>query len=61
MKYDEPLSICEKASKFKKLDSVHRWRALTGIELIHREPFLNELERIFKNWKLMDPIIKNCY
>lgn len=58
MKYDEPLNICYLSSKFEKLDFVHRWRALTGIELIHKEPSLNELERIFNNWKLMDPLMK---
>lgn len=58
MKYEEPLNICCLSFKFEKLDFVHRWRALTGIELIHRELSLNELERVFKNWKLMNPLMK---
>ena len=37
---------------------VHRWRAITGIELIHKEPSREELERIWQNWQLMDPIDK---
>lgn len=35
-------------------DPVHRWRAVTGIELIHKEPTKDELERIWKNWQMMD-------
>ena len=35
-------------------DEAHRFRADTGIELIHQEPTKDELERIMKNWKLMD-------
>ena len=34
---------------------IHRWRAETGIELIHREPTLDELNRIWANWQLMTP------
>lgn len=34
-------------------DPVHKWRAETGIELIHKEPTRDEFERIVKNWKLM--------
>jgi len=34
-------------------DPVHRWRANTGIELIHKEPTNEELLRIISNWKLM--------
>ena len=32
---------------------VHRWRAETGIELIHQEPTQSELDRIWSNWNLM--------
>jgi len=39
-------------------DPVHRWRAETGIELIHKEPTLDEFTRICKNWKLMDDEMK---
>lgn len=34
-------------------DPVHRWRAETGIELIHLEPTFKEQMRIWKNWCLM--------
>lgn len=34
-------------------DPVHRWRAEQGIELIHREPSLEELQRIYNNWLRM--------
>ena len=34
-------------------DPVHRWRAESGIELLHREPDLPELERIIANWNAM--------
>lgn len=34
-------------------DPIHAWRADNGIELIHKEPSLKELERIWKNWNLM--------
>ena len=42
----------EVADRLSK-DKVHKWRADTGIELIHREPTDEELERIIANWKLM--------
>ena len=32
---------------------IHRWRAVTGIELIHKEPTIEELKRIWNNWQLM--------
>lgn len=35
-------------------DPAHAWRMDTGIELIHQEPSLSELERIYANWQLMD-------
>jgi RimJ/RimL family protein N-acetyltransferase len=34
-------------------DPAHLWRMRTGIELIHREPSKEELERIWANWQLM--------
>jgi len=39
-------------------DHVHRWRAETGIELIHKEPTEEELDRIWKNWQLMPQDMK---
>ncbi len=39
-------------------DPVHRWRAETGIELIHEEPNMAEQERIWKNWQEMTPEMK---
>ena len=40
---------------YKKLssDPIHKWRMESGIELIHKEPSLDELNRIWKNWNLM--------
>lgn len=41
---------------YKKLskDPAHVWRMETGLELIHREPEIEELRRIWTNWQLMD-------
>ena len=39
-------------------DPVHLWRAKTGIELIHKEPTLEEQERIWKNWNEMTDEMK---
>lgn len=39
-------------------DPVHRWRAETGIELIHKEPTREEQERIWKNWNEMTDDMK---
>lgn len=50
--YDPPLSY-DKLPDHLKNDPVHSWRAKTGIELIHKEPTIEELERIWKNWNLM--------
>lgn len=36
-----------------KNDPIHKWRAENGIELIHKEPSKEELERIMKNWDRM--------
>lgn len=57
--YNQPLNIEEikrlypdKAEELLK-DPVHRWRAETGIELIHKEPSREEQERIWENWNEM--------
>ena len=34
-------------------DPVHKWRAKTGIELVHREPDLKEAIRVWVNWNRM--------
>ncbi|OGM93077.1 hypothetical protein A2372_01515 [Candidatus Wolfebacteria bacterium RIFOXYB1_FULL_54_12] len=39
-------------------DRVHLWRAETGIELIHKEPIIQEQERIWKNWNEMSDEMK---
>jgi hypothetical protein len=39
-------------------DPAHRWRAETGIELIHEEPERTEQERIWANWQEMTPEMK---
>jgi hypothetical protein len=38
---------------YLQVDPVHAWRAASGIELIHEEPDLAELNRIWANWHLM--------
>lgn len=65
-KYIRPLSKSEVFKKYgervyKKLiaDSVHKFRMETGIELIHREPSKQELDRIWANWKLMSDADKS--
>lgn len=50
--YDPPLSF-DKLPDHLKNDPVHEWRAQTGIELIHQEPSLEELNRIWANWNKM--------
>ena len=61
-KYERPWSLEQMKTEldpetFAKLenDPVHRWRADTGIELIHKEPSIEEFDRICSNWKLMSP------
>lgn len=39
-------------------DPVHLWRAETGIELIHKEPTLDEQKRIWANWNEMSDEMK---
>lgn len=34
-------------------DPVHLWRAESGIELVHREPDVYEMIRVWRNWLLM--------
>ena len=36
----------------------HYYRAITGIELIHKEPTLRELKRVWSNWNKMIPQMK---
>ena len=59
-KYDPPYSAKQVKDKygyavFNRLrrDPAHKWRMDTGIELIHKEPTLEELLRIRRNWDLM--------
>jgi hypothetical protein len=54
MKYEKPFPLEKLPPKLKK-DPVHRWRAETGIELIHEEPGWKEYRRIIKNWQAMTP------
>ena len=64
-KYDPPYSAKEVKEKygeelFKRLsnDPAHKFRMDTGIELIHKEPTLQELVRIGENWCLMNKDMK---
>lgn len=61
LRYDPPYGV----EKLKELgldylleDHVHFWRAKTGIELIHNEPDISELNRIWSNWKVMPKEMK---
>lgn len=63
--YERPWTMAEiemnlgpAVAKRLSRDPVHRWRAKTGIELIHREPSEEELDRIWANWNLMDDEMK---
>lgn len=55
--YDRPLPY-DLLPDHLKNDDIHVWRARTGIELIHKEPSMDELNRIWKNWKLMSDQMK---
>lgn len=57
MQYNPPLEYDELPAHLKS-DEIHTWRALTGIELIHKEPSLEELNRVWQNWKLMSKEMK---
>lgn len=39
--------------EYLKADPVHAWRAETGLELVHKEPTIYELIRVWRNWQLM--------
>jgi hypothetical protein len=56
-RYDPPHPISVLEEKYPHLlkDPTHRWRAEQGLEMIHKEPSLKELERIWANWQLMSP------
>lgn len=51
-RYSPPMAYNQLPEDLKK-DPIHSWRAKTGIELIHREPTLQELMRIWVNWNYM--------
>lgn len=60
MKYDPPYTLQQIRDHYDDAtyqmlasDPVHRWRAETGIELIHKEPTWDELQRVWQNWQLM--------
>ena len=59
-RYDPPMTAVQISATYSEelysklvADPAHRWRMETGIEIIHREPSLNEQWRIYKNWLLM--------
>jgi hypothetical protein len=58
-KFDPPMSVDDIKQKYPTKatvllrDPIHRWRAESGIELIHKEPSINEQKRIWKNWQKM--------
>ena len=64
--YDPPYTLEQIKAKYPENiynmlanDPVHKWRAETGIELIHKEPTEEELNRIWKNWQLMSQDMKD--
>ena len=64
--YDPPYTLEQIKAKYPENiynmlanDPVHKWRAETGIELIHKEPTEEELDRIWKNWQLMPQNMKD--
>ena len=54
LKYEPPYPL-SKLPESLHGDPVHRWRAETGIELVHEEPDWGEYQRIQRNWQLMTP------
>ena len=50
--YEAPCPLSKLPRRLHKC-SVHKWRAINGIELIHEEPTFQEFQRIWNNWKLM--------
>jgi len=57
--YQRPYSIKEikkhypDKMDFLLKDPAHLWRAETGIELVHKEPSIEEQKRIWENWNEM--------
>ena len=57
--FDPPMSIDSIKQNYPIIansllrDPVHKWRAENGIELIHKEPSINEQKRIWENWQKM--------
>ena len=60
MRYTGQLSIekLEKNYPWLAKCPIHRWRAESGIELIHKEPDEEELDRIWNNWNSMSDEMK---
>jgi hypothetical protein len=56
-RYDPPWAF-DLLPPYLQNDPVHAWRGKEGIELIHREPDLKELLRIWANWQLMSKSLK---
>ena len=55
--YEPPYTLDQLPPHLRN-DALHRWRAENGIELIHKEPDLAELERIWANWQQMPEHLK---
>lgn len=57
--YNKPYSTGQIRRNYPQLadkllkDPIHKWRAETGTELIHKEPTKKELVRIWENWQEM--------
>ncbi|MCF7924308.1 MAG: hypothetical protein K9L64_04275 [Candidatus Izimaplasma sp.] len=61
--YSRPLNveqIKEKGYEHLLDCPIHTFRAKTGIEMIHKEPTLKELNRIYDNWNNMTSALKKA-
>lgn len=61
VQYNPPMSkqqIVKNNKQHLLNDPIHKWRAQTGIQLIHKQPTLKQLNRIMKNWNLMSDQMK---
>jgi len=58
--YSPPYNPDVLAGKYPQLANcpIHTWRASTGVELVHKEPDVKELQRIYRNWQRMPDDLK---
>lgn len=58
--YEKPYDYFHLEKEYPRLlkDPVHFFRAITGIEVIHKEPSTEEFVRISQNWERMTDYLK---